>query len=115
MGDVSMTWESCCHEFKAGGGPAEPLSRKVAMCGNSVTDPLGAILSLGTPVSLVAVSGLVVLSWHGFASRWSVVSAAVLAVGCTAGLVAFGRSFFQNALPGFHLSDTVWWLRPFGI
>jgi len=80
------------------------------ICGNSVTDPLGAILSLGTPVSLLAVSGLGALSWLGFASRWSVVTAAVFAVGCTVALVAFGHSFFQHALPGFPLSHIVWWM-----
>src|SRR5438270_483372 len=57
------------------------------MCGNSVTDPLAAILSFGTPVSLAAVSGLLVLSWRRVASRWSVASAAVLAIGCTAALL----------------------------
>src|SRR5260370_31652973 len=84
------------------------------MCGNSVTDPLAAILSLGTPVSLVAASGLLVLSWRGSAGRWSAASAAVLAVVCTSWLVAFGINFFRDALPGFHLSDVVWWLKPFG-
>jgi hypothetical protein len=85
------------------------------MCGNSVTDPLEVILSFGTPLGLVAVSWLAILCWHGFTSRWSLTSAAVLVAGCTAGLVTFGLSFFRDALPGFHLSDFVWWLKPFGI
>ena len=48
------------------------------MCGNSVTDPLGAILSFGTPVSVAGVAGLAGLAHRGLAGRRSVVSAAVL-------------------------------------
>jgi len=85
------------------------------MCGNSVTDPLGAILSFGTPFSIAGVVGFTGLAYRGLASRWSVVSAAVLALGCTAGLLVFGMCFFRDSLPGFHLSEIVWWLKPFGI
>ena len=85
------------------------------MCGNSVTDPLGAILSFGTPVSVAGVAGLAGLAHRGLAGRRSVVSAAVLALGCTAGLMVFGIRFFRDSLPGFHLSEIVWWLKPFGL
>jgi hypothetical protein len=84
------------------------------MCGNSVTDPLGAILGIGTPAGLVAVVAFAVLSHRGFASRWSVASAALLAFGSAAALLVFGIRFFRDALPGFYLSDIVWWLKPLG-
>jgi hypothetical protein len=90
-------------------------SRELSLiCGNSVTDPLGAILSFGTPVVFSAVAGLAVLSRRGFASRWSVACAALLPLGCAAALVVFGIRLFREALPGFHLSDIVWWLKPLG-
>jgi len=85
------------------------------MCGNSVTDPLGAILSFGTPVGLAGLAGFAGLAHRGLAGRWSVVGAAVLALGCTAGLLTFGFRFFRDSLPGFHLSESVWWLKPFGV
>ena len=74
------------------------------MCGNSVTNPLGAILSLGTPVGVAAVVGFAGLAHRGLARWWSVVSAALLALGCTAGLLVFGIRFFEDSLPGIHLS-----------
>ena len=84
------------------------------MCGNSVTDPLGIILSFGTPVSVAGVVGFAGLAHRGLASRWSVASTGLLALGCTASLLMFGLRFFRESLPGFHLSEIVWWLKPFG-
>ena len=83
-------------------------------CGNTVTDSLGAILSLGTPTGFAAVVALGVLWQRHSASRWSVVTAAVLSFACTTVLVAFGVHFFRNSLPGCYLSDIVWWMRPVG-
>jgi len=95
--------------------PSAPPGSIGLICGNTVTDPLGAILSSGTPISLAGVAGFVFLSHRGVGSRWSVASAAVLTVACTAALLVFGIRFFRDALPGFELSQIVWWLRPFGI
>jgi hypothetical protein len=83
-------------------------------CGNTVTDPLGAMLSIGTPIGLAGVVGLVVLAYRGYASRTSAISAAGLALGCTTGLLVFGFRFFRHNLGGMHLSEIVWWLKPFG-
>jgi hypothetical protein len=95
------------------GESAQPDSLGL-MCGSSVTNLLGVILSIGAPAGLAALVGFAVL-WHrGFANQWSVASAALLAVGCTATLLVFGIRFFRDALPGFYLSDIVWWLKPFG-
>lgn len=83
-------------------------------CGNSVTDPLGAMLGIGTPISLAGVVGFAVLAYRGHASRTSVISAAVLGLGCTVGLLVFGFRFFRDDLDGAQLSEIVWWLKPFG-
>ena len=87
------------------------------MCGNSVTDPLGAILSFGTPISLAGVVGFVFLSHRGVGSRWSVVSAAVLTVVCTVALLVFGFRFFSRCLARFPpftdcmVVETIWHMR----
>jgi hypothetical protein len=83
-------------------------------CGNSVTDPLGALLSFGTPLSVVAVVPLGVLWRRGLAAAWSVVPASLLVLVCTASLLVVGIRFFRDFLPGFHLSDIVWWMSPVG-
>jgi hypothetical protein len=94
---------------------AQAAKPGLLMCANSVTDPLSAILGLGTPIAVSGVVCLACLAHPSFASRASVASAAVLALGCTAALLHFGFRFFREALPGFHLSQIVWWLRPFGV
>lgn len=92
---------------------AKPSS--LGWCGNSVTDPLGAILSFGTPLSIAAVIPLGVLWRRGMARGWSVATAAALALICTITLVIFGVHFFRDSLAGVdHLSNNVWWLRPIG-
>jgi hypothetical protein len=84
-------------------------------CGNSVTDPLELMLGFGAPVSLAGVAGLAVLAYRGQANRSLVASAAGLALACIVGLLVFGFKYFRHDLGGAHLSEIVWWLRPFGI
>ena len=86
----------------------------VIWCGNSVTDPLSALLSLGTPFGIAAVIPLSVFWRRGLAAGWSVVPAWLLVLASTASLLIGGIRFFRDALPGFHLSDIVWWMRPVG-
>ena len=83
-------------------------------CGNSVTDPLGALLSFGTPLGVAAVVPLGILWRRGLAAAWSALPALLLVLACTALLLVGGIRFFRDSLPGFHLSDTVWWMRPVG-
>jgi len=83
-------------------------------CGNSVTEPLKPILSYGAPLAASAVALLAILWWRGLASLWSVVPEALLVIGCTASLLFLGIGFFQAALPGYHFSNLIWWVRPFG-
>ena len=85
------------------------------MCGNSVTDPLEAILSIGTPISVGGVWGFACLARERVVSWKSVFVAGLLTFCCTAGLLVFGFRFYRDALPGFHLSEIVWWLKPFGV
>ena len=83
-------------------------------CANSITEPLGAILSFGTPFGVAAAVPLGVL-WHrGLAAAWSAVLASSLVLVCTALLLVDGIQFFRGSLPGFHLSAIVWWMRPVG-
>jgi hypothetical protein len=83
-------------------------------CGNTVTDPLGAMLSFGAPLGAAAVVPLGILWRRGSAKGLSVVPAFVLVGICTTSLLLGGIQFFRGSLPGFHLSDIVWWLRPVG-
>ena len=83
-------------------------------CGNSVTDPLAALLSFGTPLSVAAIVPLGVLWRRGLAAGWSVIPGSLLVIGCTTSLLVTGIRFFRDALPNFHLSDIVWWMRPVG-
>lgn len=85
----------------------------LGMCANCVTDPLGAILSSGTPISIVGFAGFVCLLRRGVAGWSPVVISLVLTLGCTIGLLVFGFRFFRD-LDGAQLSEIVWWLRPFG-
>jgi hypothetical protein len=108
-GASTLTGWNLCQFF------AEASRPGVFMCGNSVIDPLGAILGFGTPVGLAGAIGLAVLARRGLASWWSAVGAALLALGCTVGFLVFGFQFCRDSLPGFHLSNIVWWLRPLGV
>lgn len=83
-------------------------------CGNSITEPLSAILSFGTPLGAAAVISLAVLWRRGLAGGWSVVPASLLVLACTTSLIVTGIQFFHDSLPGFYLSDIVWWMRPVG-
>ena len=83
-------------------------------CGNNVTDPLAAVLSFGTPLGVAAVIPLGVLWRRGLAAGWSVLPASLVVLACTTSLLVCGIRFFRTALPGFHLSDIVWWMRPAG-
>ncbi len=83
-------------------------------CGNSVTDPLAVLLSFGTPFSVAAIVPLGILWRRGLAAGWSVIPGALLVIGCTTSLLVAGIRFFRDALPGFYLSDIVWWMRPVG-
>ena len=83
-------------------------------CGNSITDPLSALLSFGTPLAIAAIVPLGVLWRRGFAAAWSVVPPLSVVIGCTTLLLVGGIRFFRDSLPGFHLSDIVWWMRPVG-
>ncbi len=89
-------------------------SDAVIWCGNTVTDPLSSLLSAGTPMGVAAVVPLGVLWKRGLAAGWPVVPASLVVVGFTASLLVGGIRFFQAALPGYHLSEVVWWMRPFG-
>ena len=84
-------------------------------CGNSVTDLVGVILNAGTPISLAGIVGLALLANRGHARQSIVLSAAVLALGCSAGLLIFGFRYCRGQLGGFPLSEIVWWLKPFGV
>jgi hypothetical protein len=83
-------------------------------CGNNVTNPLAALLNFGTPLSVVAIVPLGILWRRELAAGWSVIPGSLLVIGCTTSLLVAGIRFFRDALPGFHLSDIVWWMRPVG-
>ncbi len=84
-------------------------------CGNMVTDSLGLILSIGPPLSAVAVLLLGALWSRGMGGVWSVATTAALTLVCTAALIIFGVYYYRGALAGSYLlSDTVWWMRPVG-
>jgi hypothetical protein len=93
---------------------AQAVQPGLIMCASSVTGPLGTMLGFGTPVAMCGVVGLACLAHRGLASRASVVSAGMIALGCTAALLVFGYRFF-GTLPGFHLSGVVWWMNPLGL
>jgi hypothetical protein len=83
-------------------------------CGNTVTDPLVLILSVGTPAAVVSVAALGALRLRQFVNTGSLITAAVLTAGCTGALMEYGARFFRAALPGHHLSNLVWWMWPIG-
>ncbi len=83
-------------------------------CGNTVTEPLGDILSFGSPIGFTGVVPLAILWRRGLATGWSFTSASLLIFVCTIALLVFGIWLFRDVLPGLYLSDIVWWLRPVG-
>lgn len=82
-------------------------------CGNSITDPLAALLNIGAPLGVAAAGVLAILRWRSVAAAWTVICGALVVITCTAWLLFIGIRFFQ-ALPGFYLSSIVWWMRPIG-
>lgn len=84
------------------------------MCGNSVTDPLGLILSLA-PFSFAGVAGFVFLRSRRAAGWLPVLASAGLTLICTVALLIFGFRFFRDSLPGLYLYEIVWWLKPIEI
>jgi len=83
-------------------------------CGNSVTDPFSCLLSFGTPVGVAAVVALGILWRRRLAAGWSFEPASLIVLVCTTSLLVAGIRFFRDSLPGFHLSDIVWWMKPVG-
>jgi hypothetical protein len=84
------------------------------LCGNTVTDPLGRILSVGVPLGFLAIVPLGLLWNRGLASSWSLVPALFLVMAFTGSLLSVGIRYFLVYLPGSYLSDIVWWMRPVG-
>jgi hypothetical protein len=82
------------------------------MSGNSFIDPVGFILSYLTPVAGLGTILLLFLRRRGKAKTWSVTLAATLFSISTVALLVFGMWCFHQ-MPGFYLSDLVWWLKPF--
>lgn len=80
-------------------------------CGNSVTDPFGEFLNLGSPVCAGSVGALITLSAKGFGSTAPVVIIAVL-VSLVSGVV-FGllNAFVSLTLrEATSISELIWWL-----
>jgi hypothetical protein len=69
-------------------------------------------LSFGAPLHSAAVVALRILWRRGLATGWFVILASLLVIGCTTLVLVGGIRFFRDALPGFYLSDIVWWMRP---
>src|SRR6185436_15798575 len=67
-------------------------------CGNSVTDPLGRLLSLGTPLGVAAIIPLGVLWRRGLATFWSLLAASLLVLVCTSSILVAGVRFFRDSL-----------------
>jgi hypothetical protein len=84
-------------------------------CGNGVAAPLGLMLNVGVPLATVAVVGLFALWRNGRAAIWSVLPTALIVLICSMMVLNAGIRFFREALPGFHLSDTVWWMKTAGM
>lgn len=82
-------------------------------CGNSITDPLAALLNIGAPLGVAAAGALGISWWRGGAAAWTVICGTLVVIACTTWLLFTGIRFFQ-ALPGFYLSSIVWWMRPIG-
>lgn len=83
-------------------------------CGNTITDPLAQILSVGTPAAMFGLAVLVHLRLRHLVSTGSLLAAAVITLACTGALIAYGVSFFQTSVPGHSLSELVWWMPPIG-
>ena len=84
-------------------------------CGNTVINPLGVILSIGSPLGVVAVVLLGMLWRRGLAAGWPVMLAALLILVGTTSLLVYGIRFCRDSLPGeLYLSDIVWWMGPVG-
>jgi hypothetical protein len=79
-------------------------------CGNCLTDPVRMILNLGAPLVAVTVSGLAYLTHRAGGRLWPVVSVGTLSAAIIAGFVVFGMWLFRDLLPGYHLSEIVWWM-----
>ena len=83
----------------------------VIFSGNSVTDPLSEILSIGTPISIVALAPLSIW-WHrGLVAGWSIMLAWLLVLVFTTLLFVDGIRIF-GSYGRHHLSEIVWWMRP---
>ena len=83
-------------------------------CANGVTGPLSGILNFGVPAGYAAVGMLGIFWCYRLATAWAVFKASLLVLACTFSLLVLGIWFFRYALPGFYLSDTVWWMKPAG-
>jgi hypothetical protein len=81
-------------------------------CGNTLTDPLSFLLSYFAPAAGCAVAALGALWSRGALRIWSPASAATFFGVTLAALVAYGVWLFNTMLPGFSLSDIVWWMMP---
>lgn len=86
----------------------------LGICGNCITDPLGQILGLGSPIGAVGLAGLVFLWSRDQVSAWAVGSAGTLVLGGTVAYLIFGLRLMHDIF-GMPLSAVVWWLKPFGI
>jgi hypothetical protein len=80
------------------------------MDANSFIDPVGFILSYLTPAAGLGV--LVLVRHQERWQSWSIRLATTLFFFFTISEFVFGLWCFHR-LPGFYLSDLVWWLKPF--
>src|SRR2546426_6625990 len=81
-----------------------------SLCGDPISDLLGILLSIGSPAAMIGTTILAMLWIRGFASVYSASIAALLSTSCTGGLVIFALTYCQSSLPGFRISQVVWWM-----
>jgi hypothetical protein len=88
------------------------LAHSPGWCGNMVTDPLDLMLSIGTPISFAGTIILGSLWRRNMAGGSSVAVALGLSLAFTIALFIFGHYYFRYSIPNYHLTDSIWWLKP---
>ena len=81
-------------------------------CGNTITDPLWAMLNLAVPVAGAASLALSVLAWKKLCSSKLALPLVLAFAVATAAETAFGFWVYTQWLPG-HWRNMVWWFRWF--
>lgn len=80
-------------------------------CGNSVLDPLGAILNWAAPIAFASSLGLVCLARTGIGGKWFAEISGIVVISITVCLVRFGIWYHAVHLGGhFEFSNEIWWL-----